>query len=536
MKTETVESEKRSGSRPGPYSETPPANAQARLFYACLFIIGAVCNGVFADEVGGGTVPTTIYENLPAATPATPIDKLVFDRLAKLGIQPAAPCSDAVFVRRAFLDAIGTIPTAQEAREFLESKAPDKRQNLIDRLLARTEFADYWTMKWADLLRMQSEFPINLWPNAAQEYSRWVHFSLLKNKPYDQFARELLTASGNDFRDPPSNFYRAVAAKKPLEIAKTVALTFMGERADKWSKDRLDGMTKFFAQIGYNAAGEWKGEIVFFDPGKATNAAAYAAVFPDGTQVQLLPDQDPRGVFADWLLSPQNPWFARNIVNRIWSWLLGRGIIEPADDICPDHPPCNPELLAYLEKELRASHYDLKTIYRLILNSQVYQLSPVSRTTHPAGVTNFACYAVRRLDAEVLIDAVCKVTDTTEKYVNGTPAPFRYPLETKPSVLLTDGGEMSSFLSLFGRPGHATGLESERNNQISSDQELHMLNSSHIRAKLESSKRIKNLSTTDLYLTILSRFPTEKESQIAQGVTEDLAWALVNTAEFSYRH
>jgi len=521
---------------------TTPGISKFSILSLCIVpVLFASCH-LFARETDALPAGASPYESAVPATPAAPIDKLVFGRLAQLGIQPAAPCSDAVFIRRVFLDTIGLLPTAQEARKFLENKTPDKRRTLIDQLLARDEFSDYWTMKWADLLRMQSEFPMNIWPNAVQEYARWVHNEIRRNRPYDQFVRELLTTSGNNFRDPPVNFYRAVPAKKPLDIAKTVALTLMGERADKWPKERLAGMAVFFAQLGYKSTGEWKGEIVYFDPGKDTNDAARAAVFPDGTKVQLAPDQDPRGVFADWLLAPQNPWLARNIVNRVWSWLLGRGIVEPADDIRADNPPSNPELLAYLENELRASRYDLKQIYRLILNSQTYQLSPLARENSPAGApnaaANFARYPVRRLEAEVLIDVISQITGTTETYVSGTPAPFSYPPEKQRSALLTDGGNTSSFLALFGRPAHATGVEAERNNQISSDQELHLLNSSHFRKKIEGSSRLKNLDPNDLYLTILSRYPTDAERKIAQtaALKEDLAWALVNTAEFGYRH
>ena len=517
-------------------------NQSHRAIYtvACIALTMLVGNRLCAgssekgDHAGSSS---SIYESATTTTPATHIDNLVLARLLQLGIQPATPCSDAVFVRRVYLDVIGKLPTAQEAREFLENKASDKRQLLIDRLLARPEFADYWTMKWGDLLRMQSEFPMNIWPNAVQEYTSWVHEQILRNRPYDQFARELLTSSGNNFRDPPINFYRAVPAKKPIQIAQTVALTFMGERADKWPKERLAGMAVFFAQVGYKPTGEWKAEIVFFDPEKATNDTARAAVFPDGTKIQLEPDQDPRVIFTDWLLSPQNPWFARNIVNRVWGWLQGRAIIDPPDDLRADNPPSNPELLAYLEKELRASRYDLKQLYRLILNSQAYQLSPVAKTDKPAGINNFASYPLRRLEAEVLIDIINQVTGTKESYVNGTPAPFSYPSDNQPTVLLTDAAVSSSFLAKFGRPSHATGVESERNNQISPDQELHLLNSNQILDKLRESSQLKGLSTADLYLTILSRLPSEKESQIAQSASkEDLAWALINTAEFEYRH
>jgi len=484
--------------------------------------------------------------------PETRIDELVFARLRRLRITPARLCSDAVFVRRAFLDAIGTLPTAQEARDFLVDPSPEKRRTLIDRLLGREEFADYWAMKWSDLLRIKSEFPINLWPNAAQAYHRWVRAALRENRPYDRFVRDLLTASGSNFRVPEVNFYRAVQSREPRAIAQAVALTFMGTRAEAWPKERLAGMAAFFSRIGYKSTGEWKEEIVYFDRGKPLPAGA---AFPDGTPSAPAADQDPRKVFADWLISPRNPWFARNIVNRIWSWLMGRGIIHEPDDIRPDNPPKNPELLAFLERELITARYDLKHIYRLILNSTTYQLSSIPRTDNPAGPAHFSHYPLRRLEAEVLIDALCQITGTTEKYTSPIPEPFTFIPEDCRSIALPDGSVTSSFLEMFGRPARDTGLESERNNRPTAAQRLHLLNSSHIQRKLEQGAgrlaAVLGARPRDVvervYLTILSRPPTGPElaavdeyarSGKARGreVVVDLAWALINSAEFLYRH
>ena len=241
-----------------------------------------------------------------------------------------------------------------------------------------------------------------------------------ENLPYDKFVRELLTASGSNFRKPQVNFYRAIQSRKPAAVAQGVALTFMGARTEKWSTDRLAGMASFFSLIGYKPTLEWKEEIVLFDAEKAESEASIkilqTATFPDGTPARLSPDQDPRMAFADWLITPKNPWFARNIANRVWAWLLGRGIIHDPDDIRPDNPPSNPELLAFLERELIASHYDLKHIYRLILNSKTYQLSSRPKTDSPEGDANFSHYPLRRLEAEVLIDALGEITGTTEQY------------------------------------------------------------------------------------------------------------------------
>jgi len=463
-----------------------------------------------------------------------------------------------VFVRRAFLDVIGTLPTSEEASGFLASKDANKRSALIDRLLDRDEFADYQAMKWSDLLRIKAEFPINLWPNAAQAYHHWIRSAIRENQPYDRFVRELLTASGSNFRAPPVNFYRAMQSKDPHAIARTVALTFMGTRAEKWPKEELANMAAFFSEVGYKETGEWKEEIVFFDPAKGGKNAPVVATFPDRTQTRL--DRDPREKFADWLIASKNPWFARNIVNRVWSWLLGRGIVQEPDDIRRDNPPENPELLAYLERELVSARYDLKRIYRLILNSQTYQLSSIPRrplagaSGSEGGDTHFAYYPLRRIEAEVLIDALCQISGTGETYTSAIPEPFTVMPEGQRSIALPDGSITSSFLELFGRPPRDTGLESERNNRPSADQTLHMLNSTHIYRKIEQGPKlqalIRNIKNpqelvTQLYLTILSRTPTAEEwkivtahSKVAKGrdAMIDLAWALINTAEFQYRH
>ena len=390
------------------------------------------------------------YESRVDPTARNAIDELVFAKLEQCNIQPATVCSDGVFVRRAYLDIIGTLPSGYEAKEFILDRTPNKRRALIDRLLERDEFADYWAMKWSDLLRVKAEFPINLWPNAAQAYHRWIRTSIRENLPYDQFVRQMLTASGSNFRVPPVNFYRAMQNQEPPGIAQTVALTFMGTRADKWPKDRLAGMAAFFAQVGYKYTAEWKEEIVFFDPGK-TNApgtnevAIAAAVFPDGTPARLSPDRDPREVFADWLIDPKNPWFTRNIANRVWAWLLGRGIIQEPDDIRPDNPPSNPELLALLERELIASHYDLKHLYRLILNSKTYQLSSIPKADSSEGDANFSHYPLRRLEAEVLIDALDKITGGDgELFQRHSRAVHLYPGE--PALDCAGGREHHQFL------------------------------------------------------------------------------------------
>lgn len=515
-----------------------------------------------AAQVGAGAERGLVrpFEGSTDLSPQGRIDELVFANLEQLGIEPANVCSDGVFLRRVFLDSIGTLPTAAEARKFLRDRNPDKRAELVDRLLEREEFTDYWTMKWGDLLRVKAEFPINLWPNGVQAYDRWIRTSVRDNKPYDRFVREMLTSSGSNFRVPQVNFYRACESQEPEAFAEAVALVLMGERTDKWSEERLAGMAAFFSKIGFKETAEWKEQIVFFDSlEKTSDAGAPAtAVFPDGTPAELPPGVDPRVVFADWLIRPENPWFQRNIVNRIWYWLLGRGIIHEPDDVRPDNPARHPELLAWLEQELVASEYDLRHIYRLILNSKTYQLSSIPKTDHPEGEAYAAYYPLRRLDAEVLIDAVCQITGTTEEYSSPIPEPFTFIPDNQRSIALADGSTTSSFLEMFGRPARDTGLVSERNNRSTAAQRLHMLNSTHIQRKIAQGQRSRwsNRSrargrpleiVTEAYLTILSRYPTEAELETLRGYSQsgevngpevlvDLKWSLINSAEFLYRH
>lgn len=481
-----------------------------------------------------------VFERANAPEP-TPLDRLLAAHWQKLGIQPANPCSDAVFLRRVYLDLTGTLPSAADAAAFL--KHPD-RSALIDRLLASDGYAAYYAMKWSDLLRVKAEFPVNLWPNAAQAYYHWIRASLAANKSYDQFARELLTSTGSNFRDPAVNFYRALQSREPQAVAQAVALTFMGKRS---APPRMAG---FFSQIGYKETKEWKEEIVFFNPAKKREPAP---VFPDGTPVKIAPNQDPREVFAAWLTSESNTYFSRPIANRIWYWLLGRGIIHEPDDIRPDNPPENNEVLADLQAQLVNSHYDVKTVFREILNSNAYQLSSIP--TRRDAAAHFAAYPLRRLDAEVLADAINGITGTTDSYTSAIPEPYTFMPDDQRAVELPDGSITSAFLDLFGKPARDTGFESERNNRMTDAQRLHLLNSTSIQRKIQQGPHLVQMmrdyrdpreAVNQLYLTILSRYPSEDEWKLIQAHTVanirqgngffDLAWALINSTEFLCRH
>jgi len=490
------------------------------------------------------------------------IDELVLAKQVETGFPPSERCLDEVFLRRAYLDVIGTLPTVGEAREFLETSGNSKRARLIDALLERDEFAVYLALKWCDRLRIKSEFPSNLWPNAVQAYHHWIVDAFRNNMPYDQFARALLTASGSNFRDAPVNFYRPFQERTPRNILNNVALIFMGMRLENagFSEEELRGMDAFFAKIAYKKTAEWKEEIVYFDPAMTfTNSQTGVPVLPTppgGNPVELGSFDDPRIAFADWLTAPDNPWFAKAIVNRIWFQLMGRGIIHEVDDIRPDNPAWSPELLAFLEKELIASGYDLKQIYRLILNSDTYQHSSVPTPENAGDVAGFSHYRVRRMDAEVLIDALGQITGTTEQYSSAIPEPFTFIPKKQRSIMLADGSIKSPFLEMFGRPGRDTSLESDRNNDVSVFQSLHMLNSSHIQDKIMTSPLLKQLlqrerdskvRIEELYLHILSRLPTDEEREIisdygkssglyGDAVAYDLAWSLINSKEFMLKH
>ncbi len=523
-----------------------------RLTVAFVFVACTVAPA--APPAAAPIAPSTdasVFEATGDPVSATPLDKLVRARLRKLGIIPSPLCSDAVFLRRAYLDVIGTLPTLGEAREFLDDRRPDKRQRLVERLLARPEYADYWAMRWSDLLRVKAEFPINLWPNAAQAYHHWIVQALRENRPADVFARELLVSNGSNFRVGPVNFFRAVQSRDPEGLAKAVALTFFGMRAEHWPPERLAGLAGFFTAVRYKATGEWKEEIVFFDSGAPADPAR-EPIFPDGTPASLAPRQDPREVLADWMLQPKHPWFARALANRSWSWFFGRGIVDAPDDLRPDNPPVNPALLDYLEHELIDSHYDLKNLFRLILNSQTYQRSSLPMDPSPEAAANFAYYPVRRLEADVLADALNQFTGGTDSYVSAIPEPFTFVPADIRSIALPDGSITGGLLETFGRSPRDTGLAAERDNAINATQRLHLLNSTHVLRKLEQGSAMRQLLKPDayggepvvnrLYLTVLSRRPTQAEWARATkpdaGYTmlPDLAWALINSPEFLYRH
>lgn len=523
-----------------------PARRRAPRPRRLLFLLAAVVVAATARPAPASVAP---FETAANPTVATPLDALVAADLTRLGLAPSAPCSDAVFLRRVYLDVIGTLPTVAEARAFLADSAPDKRIALIDRLLGRDEFDDYWAMKWSDVLRVKAEFPINLWPNAAQCYHRWIRDALHDAMPLDEFARALLTANGSNFRVGPANFYRATANRQPAGLARVVALTFLGERVESWPAGRLDAFAPLFSRLAWKGTREWKEEIVFFDP--TLPLPAGPAQFPDGSPAPLTHAGDPRAAFADWLLRADNPAFARSIANRAWGWLLGRGLVHPIDDFRPDNPPVNPALLDHLASTLVASGYDFRALLRTILVSQTYQRSSLAPSDDPRAETHFAFYPTRRLDAEVLIDALNQITGTTENYTSAIPEPFTFIPPEQRAIALPDSSLTSGFLEAFGRASRDTGEAAERNNTVTAGQRLHLLNSTHIQRKLEQGPALAALlrhkqPVEELYLAILSRAPTAGERATLAAhfrshpqqrrAALDVAWALINSAEFQLQH
>ncbi|MBI4325225.1 MAG: DUF1553 domain-containing protein [Chloroflexi bacterium] len=513
-------------------------------------------------------VPQPLPQLFPKREANNKVDEFVHAKLRLLGLPPSELCSEAEFLRRVYLDVIGLLPSPPEARAFLSDVDARKRSKLIDRLLAREEFADFWALKWGDLLRIKSEYPVRVWPKAVQVYYRWVRASLAGNKPYDQFARELLTASGSNFREGAANFCRAVPSKDPQTIAESAALIFMGARvgcarchghpAESWDLQDDLGLAAFFAKVGFKSTLEWKEEIVLFNPkGTLLHPRTKEIVKPKflgGAVWETGPEDDPRARFAAWLTAPQNPWFARNIANRVWFWLLGRGIVHEPDDLRPTNPPENPELLEYLAQELVSHRYDLQHLYRLILNSRTYQLSSKANPWNAHDTAHFSHYQMKRLGAEQLSDAICQVTETAERFQSIIPEPFTFLPPGHRATQLFDGNIGTAFLELFGRPPRDTPYEGERNSETSLWQALYFINSDQLEGKVVSSPRLKRLlkaSQSDaaiideVYLAALSRLPEEEEKQKVLGYVAknqaaraqaigDLVWALLNTKEFVF--
>jgi hypothetical protein len=494
------------------------------------------------------------------------IDELVFAKLRQLGMPPSEPCDDATFIRRVTLDVAGRLPDPQRVQAFLADSAPDKRQRYIDELLDSTDYADYFANKWVAILRNKRVIPQD--KEGAFAFHEWVRTSIDQNKPYDQFVRELLTASGRVGEHAPVAWYRQV--NQPHEQVEDVAQLFLGVRIqcarchhhpfEKWSQDDYYGLAAFFSRVEKKGArnplqaDEYR---VYHKRGtaQATNPTTGKALPPTALGAEpltLSPDQDPRTALAGWMTGPDNPFFARSLVNRYWKHFFGRGLVEPEDDIRDTNPPANPALLEALAGQFVSGGYDMKALVREICRSHIYQLSAVPNEHNVADRQAFSRYYPRRLPAEVLLDALDAVNATATDFVE-------LPRGTR-AVQLPDAGEAVPqvyFLQVFGRPSASSACECERTNTASLAQSLHLLNSAEVQQKISTGRapalaadvqRTDEQKVRELYLHAFSRLPTDEELKIAlahiakaapdqkQLAYEDIVWALVNTKEFLFNH
>jgi len=483
------------------------------------------------------------------------IDRHVNAHLKKLNLRPSDVSDDATFLRRAHLDIIGTLPTADEARRFLSDQSADRRAKLVDALLARPEFADFWALKWADLLRVDRQ---KLSPRDAYAYYRWIREQFALNRPLDQFARTLLTVEGPLDDAPAGHFYKVV--NKPGEMANAVSQVFLGVRIacaechhhpfDRWSQTDYYGMSGFFSQVSVRKGALGETLLAEGNPGvKHPRTGEAVQPYALGTGMPAAaPAGDRRRVLAEWFTAPENPFFARNLANRLVAHFLGRGVVEPVDDVRATNPPGNPALLDAVAKSLVDARFDLKQFIRTVTASRTYQLSATPNETNAQDEQNYSRALFKRLPAEVLLDAVCDVTGVPEKF-DGVPAGAR-------AVQLWDSQTQHYFLKLFGRPVRVTACECERNVEASIAQVLHLLNSPGLHAKLmHADGRLARLGAAhadnarlaeELYLTFYSRPPGDAERALAmrhfamgrdrQQALEDYAWSLLNTVEFSFNH
>ena len=483
------------------------------------------------------------------------IDRLVARRLKLLRIRPSSPVSDETFVRRVYLDILGTLPTAKEARAHLTDPRPDRRAQLVDDLLQRPEYGDYWAQKWSDLLRVDRKA---LGHQRAYEYYRWIQDSFATNKPLDVFAREIVQATGPVDEVPAAHFYHAVS--QPNEMASTLSQTFLGVRItcaechhhpyDRWGQIDYFGMQAFFTQVQFQPSAI--GEIIV-DSGTSTTKhprteeEIYAHALGEPMPSEML-SGDRRQVFADWLTSPDNPWFARNLANRLWAHFMGRGLVEPVDDVRLTNPPTNPELLDLLAETLIEHEFDQHDMIRVIVLSDAYQRSCGINETNEDDRWNYSRFPFKRLEAEVLLDAVCQVTGIPEKYAG-------MPLGTR-AVQLWDSQVTNEFLGLFGRPVRTTVCSCERTIQPTVSQVLHLMNSPRLHNKLSNRTNVltslvnslpdNEAILDELYLTLFCRFPNDEEIQFGsqflvhaddrRQAIEDLAWGMMNSLEFAFNH
>ena len=485
------------------------------------------------------------------------IDKLVWDKLDRLGIQPSDLSTDAMFMRRVYLDTIGTLPTTEETRKFLADKDPNKRDKLIDHLFERDEYADFWTMKWADILRVDRN-AITAQGNVAM--TRWLHKQFDENRPYDQMVREILTAQGNVAEEGPTSFYQVL--KTPEELSRSVSQLFLGVRIEcaqchhhpfeRWGQDDYFAFGGFFTGVSKKPLPSGT-EAVFASLGSDLKNPRTGMVQQarglGSPPADFSKSLDRRQELATWLTAPQNPFFARAITNRLWAHYMGRGLVEPVDDLRATNPASNEPLFAALAQHLRDSKYDLKAFTRTILKSRVYQLSSITNKSNIADMQNFSHAMFKSMPAEVLLDAISQSTGVPEKF-EAWPEGYR-------AIQIWDNRMASYFFRIFGRPVRASVCECERSNEPSVSQALHLMNSPALTNKLRDKKGlVRRLAASDmapeaafdeLALASVNRKLSPKEQALFKEVFialkqdrraafEDVLWSLMNTKEFMYNH
>jgi len=460
------------------------------------------------------------------------IDEHILDKLRHLNVPPSPACSDGEFLRRASLDTIGVLPTADEARAFLADRSPQKRDRLIDRLLNRPEFVDCWSYKWSDLLLVSSA---RLRPKAVESFSKWIRTRVAENEPWDRFVRELVTARGSTLENGAANFF--ALHEDPQDMAETVSMAFLGmsincarchdHPLEKWTNDDYYGMANLFARVrGKGSEGDGNRVIFVADNGELIQPRTGRPQLPrplDGKAAAFDSTVDRRRALADWLTDPKNPYFSRAIVNRIWSNFMGPGLVEAVDDMRLTNPASNPALLAALADDLVHSGYDLKSLMRRILTSAAYQRSSAVLPGNEGDERFYSRFYARRLKAEVLLDAVSQVTES--------PTPFKgRPLGTR-ALQLADSDTDSYFLNVFGRPERLITCECERSNEPSMSQVLHITNGDTLNGKIEAkNNRIERLLRAgaddraiveDLYLAALTRMPApEEEGRLSAALAD----------------
>ncbi len=513
-------------------------------------------------------------EVFAAASRRNFIDEESLAKLQALRVPPSGRCDDATFLRRAYLDTIGTLPTADEARIFLADRAADKRDRLADALLSRPEFVDYWTYKWADVLLISGQ---RLRPKALEAYYQWVHKNVAENKRWDQFVREIVTATGSTYENGAANFY--ALHQDPEDMAETVAQGFMGlsincakchnHPLEKWTNDQYYAFANLFSRV---RAKGWGGDyrsgdglrIVYSDTqGELIQPSRGAPQPPcplDGQPLAFESPEDRRLAVADWLTNPKNPYFTRAIVNRVWANFFGTGLVEAVDDLRLTNPASNEELLAAAARFLVERKYDLKELMRAILQSETYQRASETVAENKADERFYSHYYPRRLKAEVLLDAIAQVTNVPTDFRAATPD-SRKPGAAIPAIKralkLPDSYVDSYFLEAFGKPDRLITCECERSSEPSMTQVLHLYNGETVNKKLAAKGSAAERATAEsddgkiveeLYLAALSRLPTaeERESLVAEltaarsedrrAVIEDLYWSVLTSREFLFNH